>query len=161
MEIQIKKLKSNAIIPTYKHVDENGNPNDMGMDITCIEYEYDSKYDRFIYHTGLAFKLPQGYGMLIFPRSSNTKTDAYLPNSVGILDSTYVGELTFAYKLRDYQRKDGKDILNIAPYNVGDKIGQIVIIPFPSISFKEVKELPQTDRGCDGGINRLDNNFKI
>lgn len=152
MEVLIKRLNPKAVIPTYKHVDENGCPNDMGMDITCIDVEYDEKYDRFIYHTGLAFKLPQGYGMLIFPRSSNTKTDAYLPNSVGILDSTYTGELIFAYKLRDKS-------MNTPPYEIGDKIVQIVILPYPSISFTEVDQLPETDRGSDGGINRTDKDF--
>ena len=170
LEVQVKKLNPEAVIPTYKHVDELGNPNDMGMDITCIDYEYDAEYDRFLYHTGLAFKLPQGYGMLIFPRSSNTKTEAYLPNSVGILDSTYTGELIFAYKLRtpfEQLFSDGKDedlsLLEIenelAPYKIGDKIGQIVILPYPTISFLEVEELPETDRGTDGGINRADKDF--
>ena len=170
MKVLIKKLNPNVVLPEYKHVDIYNNPNDMGMDITCIGYDYDSKYDRFLYHTGLAFKIPQGYGMLIFPRSSNTKTEAYLANSVGILDSTYTGELIFAYKLRTPFNQlfpDGDKELNIlemtnelAPYKVGDKIGQIVILPYPSIDFTEVDELPETDRGVDGGLIRDDKNFK-
>lgn len=170
MKVLIKKLSPDAVLPEYKHVDIYHNPNDMGMDITCISYEYDAKYDRFLYHTGLAFKLLQGYGMLIFPRSSNTKTEAYLANSVGILDSTYTGELIFAYKLRTPFNQlfpTGDKELNIlemtnelAPYKIGDKIGQIVILPYPSIEFVEVDNLPETDRGADGGINRTDNNFK-
>lgn len=168
MKVLIKKLNEEAVIPKYAHVDENGNPNDMGMDITCTSYEYDSTKDRFIYHTGLAFKLPKGYGMLIFPRSSNTKTEAYLPNSVGILDSTYTGELLFIYKLRTSKELlfPNNDMSNLeieneaAPYKKGDRIGQIVIIPYPSIEFDEVEELPITDRGSDGGLIRNDKNFK-
>lgn len=170
MKVLIKKLNPDAVLPEYKHVDIYNNPNDMGMDITCIGYDYDAKYDRFLYHTGLAFKIPQGYGMLIFPRSSNTKTEAYLANSVGILDSTYTGELIFAYKLRtpfDQLFPEGDIELNrlemyneLAPYKIGDKIGQIVILPYPSVDFVEVNELPETDRGADGGINRDDKNFK-
>lgn len=170
LEVKIKKLVPEAKIPSYAHVDTEGNPNDMGMDITCTSYEYDPKYDRFIYHTGLAFKLPQGYGMLIFPRSSNTKTEAYLPNSVGVLDSTYTGELLFIYKLRSsrqtlFPESDVKltdlEIENeLAPYKVGDRIGQIVILPYPTINFVEVEELPTTDRGADGGLIRDDKNFK-
>lgn len=156
MKVLIKKLSPEAVLPVYKHIDENGNPNDMGMDITCISVEYDKEYDRYIYHTGLAFKLPQGYGMLILPRSSNTKTDAYLPNSCGILDSTYVGELLFAYKNRD----KGNSSIADAPYHKGDRIGQIIILPYPKIEWDEVDELPKTDRGSDGGINRRDVNFK-
>lgn len=149
MKINIKKLNPNAVIPTYKHVGV-----DMGMDITAITYEYDEEYDRFIYHTGLAFEIPEGYGMLIFPRSSNTKTDVYLPNSVGILDSSYRGELMFIYKNRD------SNALKIQPYNPGDKIGQIVILPYPQIEFVEVDELSETERGTDGGLIRNDRNFK-
>lgn len=166
MRVPIKKLHENAVIPTYKHIDSfTGNPNDMGMDITCISYDYDPIYDRWMYHTGLAFKIPQGYGMLIFPRSSNTKTECYLPNSVGILDSTYTGELLFCYKTRDSKFSDDTiptfEIENEDnPYQVGDKIGQIVIMPYPFIEFIEVDTLPETDRGADGGINRKDKNFK-
>lgn len=165
MEIKIKKLAETATIPTYKHVGV-----DMGMDITCTSYEYDSKYDRFMYHTGLAFEIPEGHGMLIFPRSSNTKTNAYLANSVGILDSSYRGELMFAYKLRDSFNilfPEGDEELNklemeneLAPYKVGDKIGQIVILPYPQIEFVEVDELSETTRGADGGLIRDDKNFK-
>lgn len=165
MKIRIKKLNENAVIPTYKHIGV-----DMGMDIVAISYEYDKIHDRFMYHTGLAFEIPEGYGMLIFPRSSNTKTEAYLANSVGILDSSYRGELMFAYKLRDPSEKyldynDDKDLMyleienELAPYKIGDKIGQIVILPYPQIEFEEVEELSTTERGTDGGINRMDKNF--
>lgn len=57
------------------------------MDVTCTSYEYDKEHDCFIYHTGLAFEVPKGYVMFIFPRSSNYKTDYYLADSVGVLDS--------------------------------------------------------------------------
>ena len=165
MKVKIKKLNENAVIPTYKHVGV-----DMGMDITAISYEYDVKYDRFIYHTGLAFEIPEGYGMLIFPRSSNTKTDCYLGNSVGILDSSYRGELLVVYKPKDsfdILFPDGDRKLNIlemtneyAPYAVNDKVCQIVILPYPQIEFEEVDELSDTERGTDGGLVRDDKNFK-
>ena len=81
MKVKVKLLNEKAVLPAYKHIDSYGNPNDMGMDITCTSYEYDAVYDRYIYHTGLAFKLPQGYGMLIFPRSylmkSVSQTERY------------------------------------------------------------------------------------
>ena len=138
MQIKFKKLNEKAVTPKYAHPGV-----DMGMDITCTSYEYDEDKDRFIYHTGLAFEVPTGYGMLIFPRSSNTKTEAYLPNSVGILDSSYRGELMFIYK----NRTSG---LLKPPYEVGDRIGQIVILPYPQISFEEVEELSETERGTGG-----------
>lgn len=148
MKVKIKKLNDKAVIPAYAHID-----GDMGMDITAISYEYDPVYDRFIYHTGLAFEVPKGYGMLIFPRSSNCKTEAYLCNSVGVLDSNYRGELMFIFKNRtctDTSIAEYEVENELAPYKVGDRIGQIVIMPYPIIEFEEVDELSDSDRGTGG-----------
>lgn len=96
LEIRFKKLDENAVIPSYAH------DGDVGMDMTAISVEYDEEKDLYIYHTGLAFESPFNYGQLLFPRSSNRKTDAYLCNSVGIADSAiYRGEIIFCYKNRD------------------------------------------------------------
>lgn len=94
VNVKIKKLVDDAVIPF------RATPGSAGMDITAIDYEYDDEKDVHIYHTGLAFELPVGYVMYIFPRSSNRKTNCYLPNSVGILDSDYRGELLICYKDR-------------------------------------------------------------
>lgn len=137
MIIKIKKINPNAVIPKY------AKPGDVGMDITAVDCQYDSKMDCFVYDTGLAFEVPEGYGMFIFPRSSNRKTDAYLTNHVGILDAGYRGNLLLCYKNRDCSN-------HLPPYNVGDRIGQIVILPYPQIEFEEVSELSETERGTDG-----------
>ena len=81
MEVKIKKLNPNAVIPTY------GTTDAAGMDVYPVSIEYKEDIDTWVYDTGLSFELPEGYVMLIFPRSSNRKTSAYLPNSVGVLDS--------------------------------------------------------------------------
>ena len=101
-----KKLVPEAKEPYYAHLD------DAGMDIICTSYEYDKEHDCYIYHTGLAFEIPKGYYMQILPRSSNYKTDYYLTNHVGVLDSCYRGELKLAYKKRD----DNRDNYNKPPY---------------------------------------------
>lgn len=137
-DVKIKKLVDNAVIPFYAH------PGDAGMDITCTSLEYDEKNDCIMYHTGLAFEVPKGYVMLIFTRSSNRKTNFYLTNAVGVLDSSYRGELMMAYKCRD------NGLLNEVPYKVGDRIGQIMILPYPLIRFVEVDELSETERGTGG-----------
>lgn len=138
MKVNIKKLDEKAVIPAYAHSGV-----DMGMDVTAIDVEFDYENQCFVYHTGLAFEVPTGYGMLIFPRSSNRKTEAYLTNSVGILDSSYRGELMLMFKNRDANN-------HVQPYNVGDRIGQIVIIPYPQIEFEKVDELSDTERGSGG-----------
>lgn len=137
MNVKIKKLTPEAKIPHY------AKPGDMGMDITAISMEYNTDLDCFVYHTGLAFEVPVGYGMLCFPRSSNRKTDAYLTNSVGVVDSGYRGEVLACFKNRDSSNKK-------PPYEVGDRIFQIVILPYPTINFIESDELSDTERG-EGG----------
>lgn len=141
VNIKIKKLDERAVIPTYAH------DGDMGMDITAISVDYDDKLDCYVYHTGLAFAVPQGYGMLLFPRSSNRKTNCYMANHVGILDSGYRGELLICYKDRDEM-----NMINEynAPYKPGDRIAQLVVVPYPKVVFIETDVLNETERG-DGG----------
>jgi dUTP pyrophosphatase len=95
------------------------------------------------YDTGLQFQLPEGYAMLIFPRSSNSKKDLLLCNSVGILDAGYTGNLKLRFKLttEGYTEKI---------YNPGDKVGQIMIIPYPEINFIETEVFDETERGNGG-----------
>lgn len=155
MKVKVKKLCDNAVLPKYAHYGT-----DMGADITCTSVEYDKEKDRFIYHSGLSFEVPQGFGMLIFPRSSNTKTESYLPNSVGVLDSSYRGELMFIYKLRtrredisgdnNYPVSEYTMLNDYSPYKVGDRIGQIIIFPYPTIDYVESEELSETERGENG-----------
>ena len=135
--VKVKKLVPEAIVPAYAHY------GDAGMDITCTSVEWDNKNECYMYHTGLAFEVPEGYAMFIFPRSSNRKTDFYLTNSVGILDSGYRGELMMAYKSRTQE-------LRRAPYQVGERIGQIMILPYPHVCFDVVEELSDSERGAGG-----------
>ena len=138
--VKVKKLSPEAVIPSYATVGS------AGMDVVAISKEYDDKNDCWVYHTGLSFQLPEGYVMLIFPRSSNRKTNYYLANHVGVLDSDYTGELMLMYKYRD------NTILPATPpYQAGDRIGQIIIMPYPKVEFLEVEELAKTERG-DGGF---------
>ena len=137
MKVNIKKLNPNAKIPSY------AKPGDAGMDLTAITCQRD-EYDNYVYGTGLAIEIPEGYVGLIFPRSSNRKTSAYLTNHVGVIDSGYRGEVMLTYKSRDFVTRDA------APYNIGDRVCQIIIIPYPPIEFNEVAKLSETERG-EGG----------
>ena len=137
MKVKIKKLVETAIVPTY------AKPGDAGMDLTATSCEFDAEHGNYVYGTGLAMEIPEGYVGLIFPRSSNRKTEAYLTNHVGVIDSGYRGEVMCSFKNRD---KDG----NTAPYKVGDRVAQIIILPYPQISFVESDELSETERGTGG-----------
>jgi len=146
IDVKIKKLNPDAVIPFYA---TNGS---AGMDVTAIGRDYDNANDCWIYHTGLSFQLPKGYVMLIFPRSSNRKTNYYLANHVGVLDSDYTGELMLMFKSRDASEMRFVE----PPYNVGDRIGQIIILPYPKIQFNEVDNLDETERG-NGGFGSTGN----
>jgi dUTP pyrophosphatase len=122
---------------------------------------YYDEYGNICYGTGLAFEIPEGYVGLIFPRSSICKEQLLLSNAVGVIDSGYRGEVSFKFKPsmaldnRQCVKTDAEKFWSIAVrqndiYKVGDRIGQIIIIPYPSIEFEEVEELSETERG-EGG----------
>lgn len=146
MDVKICKLSEDAVIPTYAH------PGDAGMDVVATSVNITDDYIE--YGTGLSFEVPEGYCMLIFPRSSNSKKDLILANSVGVLDSTYRGELKLRFK-KCYQPVI-YGLVARTVYNVGDKVGQIMILPYPQINFTEVDSLSETERG-DGGFGSTGN----
>ncbi len=142
MEVKIKRLVEDAVIPAYAHA------TDAGLDLVATSYEYKDDIRCHVYGTGLAIEIPDGYVGLLFPRSSNRKTEAYLCNHVGVVDSGYRGEVMFSFKTRDY---NGEKIQQLhKPYEVGDRIGQLIIMPYPKIKFIEVYELSDSDRGTTG-----------
>lgn len=141
------------------------------------KYEFDAGFDligtwkketdKYIeYGTGLAFQIPPGYVGLLFPRSSVTKEDLMLKNSVGVIDSGYLGEikLRFAKQYNDIYgeyvsigKENAENYINTKilgrisnQYVVGDRIGQIIIIKIPLVKFNLVDKLIETDRGTDG-----------
>lgn len=134
MDVKIKKLHPDAVIPTYAR------EGDAGMDLTATSVWLD-KDGNICYGTGLAFEIPQGYVGLLFPRSSNSRTNLVLSNSVGVLDSGYRGEVTFKFK----QVPRHGDA-----YIRGERIGQIIILPYPKIYFVVSDELSETERGAGG-----------
>lgn len=146
MEVKIKKLHKDAVIPTY------ANNGDAGLDLTAVSAEID-KYGNIVYHFGLAFEIPEGYVGLVFPRSSICKKTLSLTNSVGVIDSSYRGEVTAKFKQANpfpISVKVDRSILNNLEYKVGDRVAQMIILPYPQIEFKEVDELSETERG-EGG----------
>jgi len=144
MQVKIKKLTENAVIPKYAL------EGDAGLDLVATSKGYD-KNGNTVYGTGLAFSIPKGYVGLLFPRSSNAKTDLRLTNSVGVLDSNYRGEVTFKFRNDNYSGNENGFISGIIAFNneheIGDRIGQMVILPYPEIEFIETEDLGETNRG--------------
>ena len=145
MEVKIKKVHPNAIIPCY------AKEGDAGLDLTATSMSYD-EFGNICYGTGLAFEIPQGYVGLIFPRSSICKSQLLLSNAVGVIDSGYRGEVSFKFKpslaLDSFQNVTDRRRYGV--YEVGERVGQMIIMPYPSIEFVEVDELSETERG-EGG----------
>lgn len=141
MQVKIKKLKPNAVVPSYAKV------GDAGMDLVATSIISNTTFD-ITYGMGIALEIPEGFVGLIFPRSSIRKTDLALTNCVGVIDSGYRGELQATFK-KVYGKNDIR--IDEMDYKVGDRIAQIIILPHPEVEFKEVEELSNTERG-EGGF---------
>lgn len=145
MEVRIKKLYKDSILPTKAHA------SDAGYDLYAHSKSYDND-GNVVYGSGVAMEIPKGHVGLIFPRSSNAKKDLLLSNSVGIIDSGFRGEISFKFKPSNVIEKPDLAYIpeSISKYDIGDRIGQIIIMPYPEIEFVEVDELSDSERG-DGG----------
>jgi dUTP pyrophosphatase len=138
MKVRIKKLNENAVIPSY------AKDGDAGMDLVATSIISNTS-TQITYGIGLALEIPNGFVGLIFPRSSIRKTRLMLSNCVGVIDSGYRGELQATFN------KINNDSVSENDYKVGDRVAQIMIIPYPPIEFDEVNELSDTERG-EGGF---------
>lgn len=148
IEVKVYREDKSVPLPAY------GKDGDCCMDIVAKSIEYDLIKDRWIVHTGLHFELPQHYEMEIRPRSSNTKYDVYIPNAPGTLDAGYRGELLVIFKRRDATVVQEGDIIDdIFPYNLGDRICQILVRRREEIHWHEVdnlEDLSVSERGAGG-----------
>lgn len=159
VRVRMKKLDPKAVIPSY------AKPGDAGMDLTSTSRTIVSSYkeDYIEYGTGLAVEIPEGFVGLVFPRSSVSKKELYLANAVGVIDSGYRGEIKLRFKpelFHDGPTKEEEDVVHydlhdgtetyLNVYAVGDKVGQLIIMPYPTVLVEEVEEISETDRGAGG-----------
>ena len=134
MKVNVMKLDAGAIIPKY------AKGGDAGMDLYAVSFGIDQN-NNYVFGTGLAMEIPEGYVGLIFPRSSISRTAHSLRNAVGVIDSGYRGEIMLKFDINTH---------NSPVYEIGDRIGQVVILPYPQVEFEEVFELSKTTRGNGG-----------
>lgn len=138
--VKVKRLSPQARMPERAHF------GDKGADVYAVSKNIvmmtDTK-DVICYGTGLAFEIPVGYSVELRPRSSVYKTGMSLCNSIGTIDAGYRGEVKAMF-YADHCSK---------PYNVGDKIAQLVVPEClaTEVEFVEVDELTESVRG-DGGF---------
>lgn len=160
MKVKIKKVRSTALLPTKAH------DTDAGYDLYADTMEFDDDGNT-VYGTGIAVEIPQGYVGLVFPRSSIAKKDLLLSNAVGVIDSGYRGEIMAKFKpvhvssnpltlwWKVFVRKVRTVDLELSfihrnEYEYGDRIAQLIIIPYPEVEFELVDELSDSDRGVGG-----------
>ena len=94
--VKVKCWRENKNIPLPKYAKDG----DACCDLYAQSIEYDEQLDRYIVHTGLHIALEKGYECQIRPRSSLTKTEFYIANTPGIVDSGYRGEILVVFKSR-------------------------------------------------------------
>lgn len=150
MKVKFKKEHPNAVIPTY------ASPGDAGLDMVATSKEWNEKKGFVQFGTGIAMEIPEGHVGLLFPRSSISGTKYTLANSVGVIDSGYRGEVLFRFFLNsaaihNMDDESRNQFKALKEYNIGDKIGQLIIMPYPHIEPIEVDELSNTERG-EGGF---------
>lgn len=151
MKVKFKKLHEDAVLPSY------AKKGDAGMDITTVSdglathsgNDTDQWY-YIEYKCGLAVEIPEGYVGFMFPRSSISKSALLLANAVGVVDSGYRGEICFRFKLDSNLANQAEGDFVPAAYKKGDRIGQMVILPYPTIESEFVDELSDTERGSGG-----------
>lgn len=137
-DVKIKKLSSQAMIPTY------GTEFSAGADLyACMENSViiHPNETQFI-HTGIALEIPVGLVGLVYARSGMACKKGVAPaNKVGVIDSDYRGEIMVAL----YNHSN--EALEISH---GDRIAQLVLTPYVTASFIETDSLEDSERGNGG-----------
>ena len=136
MEIKVKKLNNNATLPT------RGSEYAAGYDLYAVEGATIKAHETAKVGTGLAFELPDDTFAAIFARSGLATKQGLRPaNCVGVCDSDYRGEYIVAL------HNDTEEDKTI---EAGERIAQMVLMPYVKMEFAEVEELSDTERGKSG-----------
>ena len=138
IKTEIKKVRENAILPRY------ATEGSAGADLyACLEEEITiASGDTFFVPSGVAISIPDGFVGLIFARSGLACKSGLAPaNKVGVIDSDYRGEIIVA--LHNHSS-------NSVSIKSGERIAQLVIMPYYQAEFAEVDELSSTERGKNG-----------
>ena len=140
MRIQIQKLRDSAQLP------HRGSAYAAGYDLYAAPADGEAvtiaPHATAMIGTGLAVAIPAGYFGGVFARSGLASKQGLRPaNCVGVIDSDYRGECTVAL------HNDTDAPRTVAP---GERIAQLVILPFLEVDFEQRDALPETDRGAGG-----------
>ena len=138
MKINIKKLTETAKLP------ERGSAYAAGYDLFADlkEAVEIAPKQTLMINTGVAMEIPEGYWGGIFARSGLSSKEGLRPaNCVGVVDADYRGPICVAL------HNDSEAVRIVVP---GQKVAQMVVVPFLAVEFEEVAELSDTVRGVGG-----------
>lgn len=139
MFMRVKRVHKDAILPTY------GTEGSGALDFYAAEDVTVWEERTYRIGLGVALEVPKGYVLQLVPRSSmGVDTPLRMPNSMGVIDSDYRGEVVAIYV--------NDETKGMIPYkiNKGDRIAQGYLVATPKINLVEVEELSDTDRGEKG-----------
>lgn len=138
MEVPVKKLHPAAKLPVYATAEAAG----ADLCACLLEAVTILPGATEMIPTGLAVEIPAGYVGLVFGRSGLAfKRDLAPSNKVGVIDSDYRGELKVAV------HNHGAQVQTIEP---GERIAQLVLVPYLTATFRQTDTLSDTQRGSGG-----------
>ena len=138
VEVKVKKLKEDAVLPTY------GSEYAAGADLyACIDEKITlNPSETKLIPTGLSMEIPEGYAGLIYARSGLASKKGLAPaNKVGVVDSDYRGEIMVALHNHSKEKQE---------IDAKERIAQLVITPFLKVHYEETDFLEETKRGKGG-----------
>lgn len=141
--IKMQRLSPKAVLPT------KATTGSAGYDITAVSVERNEELNSWTYDTGIAIEIPQGYEAQLRSRSNVAKRGVYLSMGVGTIDSDYRGTIRAVF------------IGTHKPYEIGERIAQLVFAKVEACNFEVVDSLEETERGIGGfgstGTGRISN----
>lgn len=143
MKLNFKKLHKDAITP--RKATDGSNGFDLVAISKRIEYDNNGSIKYISYDTGVAFSVPEGFVGIAFARSSVSNQGLSLCNGSGIIDKDYFKSISFRF----YENSKTP-----THYQLGERIGQLVIVAAPNFELNEVGELADTGRGGYGSTGR-------
>ena len=133
--IKVKRFMNGVLLPKM------GSAVAAGMDFYQPESVVVEPHQTQYVTLGLAMEIPKGYMLMLAPRSSMSKTPLVIPNSFGVIDADYRGEIKGIFK----NTSDDEYLIK-----KGDRLLQGILVPVGALKLLEVDELTETARGSGG-----------
>jgi dUTP pyrophosphatase len=137
IELEVLRLRDEAVVP------ERAYAGDAGLDLATCERLELRPGERVLASTGLAVAIPEGYAGFVQPRSGlAARSGIAVVNSPGLIDAGYRGEIRVVLLNTDREHTFVAE--------PGERIAQLVVLPVPELSVREVDDLPRSERGVRG-----------